>query len=165
MGTPAVRGENLKKHLTLEEKAARAEAENGVIPERVADLEKPPRGMDASARKYWREIVRRMDGLQILDDLDREMLGVYCQILARRDKLERALGKLLDRAVKDDLERGNADNTDRLESLITKISTLERAALQYADKLGLTPQGRARLAQKRAAAAADDPDADLFGDG
>ena len=37
--------------------------------------------------------------------------------------------------------------------------------LQYAEKLGLTPAGRVRLAQKRAAAAeAKDPDGDLFGD-
>lgn len=165
MGTPVVRSENQAKHLTLAEKAARAEAEDGVIPARVADLDKPPRGMDAASRRYWREIVGRMDGLQILDDLDREMLGVYCQMLARRDKLNRALDKLLDAAVGRDRKDGNPDQTDKLDSLVAKVATLERALLQYADKLGLTPQGRARLAQKRAAAAADDPDADLFGDG
>ena len=39
--------------------------------------------------------------------------------------------------------------------------------LQYAEKLGLTPSGRVRLAQKRAQAAAGaraDPDSDLYGD-
>ena len=46
------------------------------------------------------------------------------------------------------------------------MQSLERNILQYAEKLGLTPSGRVRLAQKRAAAAAEnkDPDGDLFGD-
>jgi len=48
-----------------------------------------------------------------------------------------------------------------------KMQSLERNILQYAEKLGLTPSGRVRLAQKRAQAAAAaqaDPDGDLFGD-
>lgn len=107
-----------------------------------------------------------MDGLAILDDLDREMLGVYCQMLARRDKLQHLLEKLLTAAASADLKGESAEQTDKLDSLAGKIATLERTILQYADKLGLTPQGRVRLAQKRAAAAmAAEADADLFGDG
>ena len=48
-----------------------------------------------------------------------------------------------------------------------KMQPLERNILQYAEKLGLTPSGRVRLAQKRAQAAAEartDPDSDLYGD-
>jgi hypothetical protein len=45
-----------------------------------------------------------------------------------------------------------------------KLQTLERNLLTYADKLGLTPTGRVRLAQKRAEAATFDPDGDLYGD-
>ena len=47
------------------------------------------------------------------------------------------------------------------------MQSLERNILQYAEKLGLTPSGRVRLAQKRAQAAAGaraDPDSDLYGD-
>lgn len=163
MGTPIVRGENQTKHATLAEKAARAEAEASVIPERVADLSKPPRGMEYAACTYWKDITRRMDGLKILDDLDREMLAVYCQMLARRDKLNRTLERLLHAAVKEDDAQGTPELTDRLDSLVGKVAALERTLLQYADKLGLTPQGRARLAQKRATAEPDEPDADLFG--
>ena len=54
-----------------------------------------------------------------------------------------------------------------LDAVSGKMQSLERNILQYAEKLGLTPSGRVRLAQKRAQAAAEaraDPDGDLFGD-
>ena len=53
----------------------------------------------------------------------------------------------------------------KLDTLTGKLQALERNLLQYAEKLGLTPSGRVRLAQKRAQAAAEpEPDGDLFGD-
>ena len=54
--------------------------------------------------------------------------------------------------------------TDQMEGINKSIQALERNLLQYAEKLGLTPTGRVRLAQKRAQAAAPEPDGDLFGD-
>ena len=65
----------------------------------------------------------------------------------------------------------NADEVrsaiEQIDAVSAKMTTLEKTILQYADKLGLTPAGRVRLAQRRAAAAAaaaNDPDGDLFGD-
>ena len=53
----------------------------------------------------------------------------------------------------------------KLDSLNGKLQALDRNLLQYADKLGLTPTGRVRLAQKRAEKTADvEPDEDLYGD-
>jgi len=53
----------------------------------------------------------------------------------------------------------------KLDTVNGKMQSLERNILQYAEKLGLTPSGRIRLAQKRAEqAAVKDPDSDLFGD-
>ena len=53
----------------------------------------------------------------------------------------------------------------KLDTLNGKLQALDRNLLQYADKLGLTPTGRVRLAQKRAEKAADvEPDEDLYGD-
>ena len=60
-----------------------------------------------------------------------------------------------------------ADAVAKLDTVSSKMQSLERNILQYAEKLGLTPSGRVRLAQKRAQAAAEaraDPDGDLFGD-
>lgn len=42
----------------------------------------------------------------------------------------------------------------KLDAVSGKMQSLERNILQYAEKLGLTPSGRVRLAQKRAQAAA-----------
>jgi len=52
----------------------------------------------------------------------------------------------------------------KLNVLHGKLHALDRTLLQYAEKLGLTPSGRVRLAQQRAKAAEPEPDDDLFGD-
>ena len=60
-----------------------------------------------------------------------------------------------------------SDAVAKLDAVSGKMQSLERNILQYAEKLGLTPSGRVRLAQKRAQTAAGartDPDGDLFGD-
>ena len=168
MPTNAQALETQTKHLTSEEREAREAAEAGIIPDRgrEADLQKPPTHVTGRARTYWLSLVKRLYGLSILDDLDREMLAVYCSQLARRDKLSLLLDKLLAGAIKDDRHALTTEETDKLDALSAKIASLERSLIQYADKLGFTPQGRVRLAQKRAAAMMEaDPDADLFGDG
>lgn len=155
------------KHLTQAERDMRAAAEVGIIPDRgrEADLKKPPTHLIGRGRTYWLSLVKRLDGLAILDDLDREMLAVYCSQLARRDKLAALLDKLLADAAKHDRKALAPEETDKLDALSAKLAALERSLIQYADKLGFTPQGRVRLAQKRASAMMEsDPDADLFGD-
>lgn len=158
--------ENQTKHLTKAEAAARAEAEASVLPDRgrEADLSKPVKGVAGSAATYWRAIVKRLEGVALLDDLDREALGIYCQMLARRDRLNRLCERLLTASVRDDKDSLTTEATDKLDSLTAKLATLERNIMTYADKLGFTPQSRVRLAQQRAAAAADDSDAGFFGD-
>lgn len=158
--------ENQTKHLTNAEIEARAAAEASVMPDRgrEADLAKPVKGCIGAAGTYWRTIVKRLDGVALLDDLDREALGIYCQMLARRDRLNRLCERLLADACKEDGGAMSTEATDKLDSLSAKLATLERNIMAYADKLGFTPQSRVRLAQKRAAAAAGDADADFFGD-
>ena len=123
---------------------------------------------NAAAGRYWKKVLERMDGLVILDDLDSDALGVYCVMLARYETqckvLAQAIRKLKD--AKDDPE-AVADAVSKLDAVSGKMQSLERNILQYAEKLGLTPSGRVRLAQKRAQAAAEaraDPASDLYGD-
>lgn len=115
-------------------------------------------------------------------------------MLARRDQTTLLIAQLMDKlgvqgAVEDGAKRRkkDADLSDReweesakgaqvlspdelveaaakLDALTGKLQALERNILQYAEKLGLTPSGRVRLAQRRAKAAAEEPDDDLFGD-
>lgn len=156
----------MSKHLTKSEIEAREAAENGVIPQRdEVKLEIPAIvKRDSIAKKYWISILERMDGLSILDDLDSEMLSGYCLQLARRDRLVSLHTKLTREAAKGKNPDVDLRMVDKLDTLTAKLSKLDTGLLAYADKLGLTPTGRARLAQKRAETEnkAVDPDADLF---
>ena len=171
MPTPVKALDNMAKNMTNEERELREQAEEGVIPDRGRDshMETPAiMTTNAAAGRYWKKILERMEGLVILDDLDSDALGVYCVMLARYESqckvLAQATRQLKD--AKDDPE-AVADAVAKLDAVSGKMQSLERNILQYAEKLGLTPSGRVRLAQKRAQAAAEaraDPDGDLFGD-
>lgn len=162
--------DNMSKNLTQEERELREQAEEGVIPDRGREpnLERPAlMTKNPAAARYWRKVLERMDGLVILDDLDSDTLGVYCVMLARYEqqcKLLSAASKQLKDARDPEAV---AEAVSKLDTMSGKMQSLERNILQYAEKLGLTPSGRVRLAQKRAQAAAaaqTDPDGDLFGD-
>ena len=170
MPTPVKSLDNMSKNLTDEERQLREEAEAGVMPDRgrEARLEKPAIMVkNTAAGRYWKKVLERMDGLVILDDLDSDALGVYCVMMARYEVQCKLLAQAA-RSLKDagDDPEAVADAAARLDAVSGKMQSLERNILQYAEKLGLTPSGRVRLAQKRAAAAANaqDPDGDLFGD-
>lgn len=170
MPTPAKALDNMTKNLTDEERQLREQAEAGVMPDRGREskLEKPAiMTKNPAAGRYWRKVLERMDGLVILDDLDSDALGVYCVMMARYETQCRLLAQAAKalKSAEDDPEAVEAAAA-RLDAVSGKMQSLERNILQYAEKLGLTPSGRVRLAQKRAAAAAEnkDPDGDLFGE-
>ena len=169
MPTPSKALDSMSKNLTAEERLVREQAEKGVIPDRGREvrLEKPAiMTKNAAASRYWKKVLARMEGLVILDDLDSDALGVYCVMMARYEQQCRLLSlasKQLKEA-RDDPE-AVAEAVSKLDTVNGKMQSLERNILQYAEKLGLTPSGRIRLAQKRAEqAAVKDPDGDLFGD-
>ena len=171
MPTPVKSLDNMSKNLTNEERELRERAEEGVIPDRGREsrMEKPAiMTKNAAAGRYWKKILERMEGLVILDDLDSDALGVYCVMMARYEqqcKLLSMAARQLKEAEED--PQAIADAAAKLDAVSGKMQSLERNILQYAEKLGLTPSGRVRLAQKRAQAAAEaraDPDGDLFGD-
>lgn len=146
------------------------------------------------ANAYWNQTLKQMDGLVLLDDLDSTVLAGYCSMLARRDQTVLLINQLMDKlgiqeAVEARARRRKSDDkmsdqewemsaksdsilspdelveaVSKLDSLTGKLQALERNVLQYADKLGLTPSGRVRLAQRRAAAAGAAQTDDLFGD-
>lgn len=197
MPAPTKNSENMTKHMTQDERDARQQAEGEVLPQRKKLKLKKPSFVASNkvASGYWNQIIKRMEGLVLLDDLDSEMLAGYCSMLARRDQtillinqLMAALGvdaamKIGKKATQKDSDLPDEEweasvqkppvlTSDELIEAVSKLDTLngklqamERTLLQYAEKLGLTPSGRVRLAQKRAQAAAEvEPDGDLFGD-
>ena len=160
----------MNKNLTDVERAAREQAESEIMPDRGGNVKlQQPALMkeDSAAKKYWSNILDRMEGYSILDDLDSDTLGIYCVMLSRYDGLCKDL-RTIRKELKAQTDDANAaaDALARLDSINTKLQRLEGNILQYADKLGLTPSGRVRLAQKRAEklAAQIDPDGDLFGE-
>ena len=198
MPTAVKNTENMSKHLTRAEKEKRQQAEAETLPQREKLKLKKPAFVknDDTANAYWNQILKRMEGLALLDDLDSEMLAGYCSMLSRRDQTTLLIqqlmnqlgisgavarksdkGKSPDQLAEEEFERHNRDGTpiltadalieavSKLDTLQGKLQALERNLLQYAEKLGLTPSGRVRLAQKRAQAAEEStPDDDLFGD-
>lgn len=196
MPTAAKPTENMSKHLTQAEREVREAAEAAVLPDRgrEAKLKKPAIVSSSKrANAYWNQILKQMEGLVLLDDLDSTVLAGYCSMLARRDQTTLLIGQLMDRlGVQGSVEAGAkrrkkdsalsdqewedsarasplmspdelVEAAAKLDALTGKLQALERNILQYAEKLGLTPSGRVRLAQRRAQAAAAEPDDDLFG--
>lgn len=158
---------DIKKHLSRAELEARRQAEADVIPQRERPKFKKPSFISGNrqANAYWNQIVKRMEGLVLLDDLDSEMLAGYCSMLSRRDETDLLVNQLTERMGVAHMEPDKLlEAMGKLNVLHSKLHALDRILLQYAEKLGLTPSGRVRLAQKRAQAVEPEPDSDLFGD-
>ncbi|MDE7055287.1 MAG: P27 family phage terminase small subunit [Oscillospiraceae bacterium] len=160
--------ENMTKHLTNAEREIRRQAEDDLLPKRIQPKLKKPKvvSSDKQANAYWNQILKRMTNVALLDDLDSEMLAGYCSMLARRDDAILLAAQLTSRLGVADMDpECILEAMGKLNVLHGKLHALDRTLLQYAEKLGLTPSGRTRLAQQRAKAAAEpDPDIDLFGD-
>lgn len=161
--------ENMTKNLTQAEIAARFAAEASVLPERESLAIAPPAYVakgDSAALNYWTQVLARLTtaGVELLDDLDSETLGLYCSMLSRRDQTHKTFKRVAREAKKKDLDTSELlDLTKEMHNLDAQLRSQERLILQYADRLGLTPVARAGLAKKKASETEEDPDADLFG--
>ena len=156
-----IRSLRKEKNLTL----AALSAATNLSPGYLSQVE---RGIADPSLSSLRRIASALDipAMLLLDDLDSEMLAGYCSMLARRDETILLAGRLTDRLSVADMEPDDIlEAMGKLNVLHGKLHALDRTLLQYAEKLGLTPSGRVRLAQQRAKAAAEpEPDGDLFGD-
>ncbi len=162
--------ENIEKHLTQEEIAAREQAERETMPLRALDPQRPPKSLakDTAAKRYWQEILRKMEGYAILDALDADTLALFCSMLSRRctmnDLCVRLMNDSAAKGIRDDVD-ARLELMDRADALSAKLQMHEKTLLSYAKELGLTPSGRVALARKKASAAAEErPTDDMFGD-
>lgn len=164
--------DNMEKHLTEQEIAAREEAEAALRGSDAILRRRDrhgsylcPSSLGREARVVWRDVLKRTEDVELLEDPDIHVLEIYCSMVARIGTLRREINKLEDHL--DDAEVTGKDWVNALKALDNlqgTVLTLEKTVLSYADKLGLTPSSRAHLARKRADAAIDDdPDGDLFG--
>jgi phage terminase small subunit len=165
--TPAKNLENSTKHRTQAELDARAQAESSATPSRdKVQLRKPKLiSKDKAANKYWHAILKEVQtsGAELLDNLDSEAFAGYCSMLAMRDRLATVTPMLIETTKQ--LENMAIDNPEENIEAVLKAAAqalksceglsqnrmkLDTTILSYAEKLGLTPSGRARLAVKRA---------------
>jgi P27 family predicted phage terminase small subunit len=147
----SIGGRDGGKHLTRAELESRQAAESGHTRRRV--LLKPPDWLKESedAMKVWKSILKKLKGIELLDDLDSELLAIYCDALVNYRLCSRGM-----KLVGEDGEM--LANDERMKT----TQAWARIVTSYADKLGLTPGGRARLA-KRKAEQVFDPFATEFG--
>lgn len=157
----------MSKHLTKAEDSALRQAEEEVLPERYIVELVPPKWLkkDKAATALWKHILERMEDVCILDDLDSEILAVYCSMMSRRDVMDALCrGLMKELGKKESGDDTKLELVGKLDGLLSKLQSHEKTVLQYAEKLGLTPASRVNLARKRAVQAASETGDDLFGD-
>jgi len=152
MPTPLKTSENIRKHLTNAERAARQHAEGELQRAKRPQL-RCPKWLDDDARKIFEETKHRLKGLQLLDNADVEMLGIYCDAVAKY----RAASKMLTSLDEKGLPLAGEDDIKACQSWARLIAS-------YAEKMGLTPTARARLAKRKAEHGPVDPLEQLLDD-
>ena len=131
------------KHWTQAEVESRQKAAEGMKRKTRVSL-RAPDWLSDEAKKVWARVRKQSAGLEILDNLDCEMLAIYCDAVVNYRMTAKKL------VIEDD----NGDLLSK-EEAIKLAQSWARVVAAYSDKLGLSPAARARLAKKRAD---DDPD-------
>lgn len=117
------------KHWTKAQVEARQAAAEGMKRETPTKL-RVPDWLSEEARKVWYNVIRRAKKLELYDMLDTETLGLYCDAVVQYKELSEMKAKSVDD--------------------IKAMQAWARIIVGLADKLGLTPQSRARLIKKKA---------------
>lgn len=128
MPTPHKTTDNMTKHLTQAERSARQAAESGLRRARQPRLV-APEWLGEEARKVFEATKRRAREYGVLESVDVDLLALYSNAVVQAHKA--------------DIEQKDAQSWTRV-------------ALSYAEKLGISAAGRARLARKRAEEMAPD---------
>jgi len=134
------------KHWTAAEVTARQAASEKLTRKHRIGL-RVPSWLDQDARQVWYRVVKQTRDLELLDILDAEMLAIYCDAVARYRQFSKGMVILR--------EDGTVIGNDEV---IKTAQAWARIVAAYADKLGLSPAARARLAKKIA-----DEEPDPFG--
>jgi P27 family predicted phage terminase small subunit len=141
------------KHWTKAEIESRAEAQKESVRRKRITL-KPPDWLSDEALKVWKDLKKKLKDIELLDNLDTEMLAIYCDAIVHYRETIALLN--YDRVVTKD---GRPVFREDIEKA---AQSWARIIANYADKLGLSPAGRARLAKKKAEKVVDEFE-DKFG--
>jgi len=127
MPTPPKSLRNMRKHLTNSERESRRAAERKLKRAKRTYV-RAPSWLSDDARRIFESTKEKMRGIGLLDSLDTETLALYADAIAKYQVLASC-------------------NTVDLKQA-QSAQAWSRLALSYAEKLGISPTARARLAKK-----------------
>ena len=113
-----------------------------------------PEWLDDSARKVWRKTVKDMEEFGVLDKVDEDVLGIYCDAVSKVQEANR----LIDEHGYTETNKSGIQVPNAYVQMSQRYAGI---ALSYSNKLGLNEESRARLA-KRVADGEVDENAELF---
>lgn len=113
-----------KKHFTKAEIEARKKASEKMMNGNKL-RKRPPEWISDEAKKEWKKILKDIEGFEIFYSSDENLIATYCITLVQYKFL---ISK----------------------NLIMESQKTLKILIQLSDKLGLSPNGRARLATKEA---------------
>lgn len=125
------------KHWTKSEVESRQAAEEKTRRKKRPML-KPPAWLTPEALEVWKDLKKKLRDIELLDNLDAELLGMYCDAVVHYKEASGILNGAK--------EHGSL----MMEEPSKTAQAWLRLVLQLSEKLGLTPGGRARLAKRRA---------------
>jgi P27 family predicted phage terminase small subunit len=117
------------KHWTKAEIKAREESEALVKDKNKKGLYAPS-WLSKDAKNIWKRITKSVQNIELLNNIDTEILAMYCDAYAEYKKISQQKIK----------------STDDIKAM----QAYSRIVISYAEKLGLTPSARARLVKKQA---------------
>lgn len=100
-----------------------------------------PTHLTQEAKKEWRRIMKLYNQMEadILSDLDRQALIMYCEATAIYKKAQEQWGKL------QQIVTANKDGQRMLDDIFRTMERQTKIITSLADQLCLTPVGRARM--------------------
>lgn len=119
-----------------------------------------PTHLTPEAKKEWRRLMKLYDQMEvnILSDLDRQALIMYCESTAIYKKAQETWAKL------QQVVSSNKDGQRMLDDTFRIMERQSKLITSLADQLCLTPVGRARMGMNATAKKEeDDPFLDLMG--
>lgn len=125
------------KHWTRAQVEARAQAAEGLKRTKRVMI-KAPKWLSADALGVWKQTIKLVRGLDLLDNIDSTLLGVYCTTVVQYRTL--TMPKFDEDGKPQEL---TADGVKAMQAYV-------RILTQLTDKLGFSPAARARLVKKKA---------------
>ncbi len=104
----------------------------------VFDPPKMPTFLKGASRKHWKELVENLMKHQIINELDADILSMYCQAYARWLDADKELSDT-------SMFQKSPNGYEQYSPQFTAWRELTMMCLKIADKLGLTPPARIRL--------------------